>query len=229
MEKCLKSRRFDEGLKNELYLPEDDPRAFYIIVDWIYRNRLPASPDPTFVLADMSAAYCMADKFGMEELQNGLLDNIRASFSPRPGEICGTPPFAVLAFTHLTGPHKSPLKRFYVEYVVHHMMKHPKWYQELRRNDQSRIDFEELLKLSDLVFYLMRKIWQFQTEPWKDPATWDKCCYHVHTTTACTIKTAATTAKKPGPGLAGHMHALGPPQRPWAPATLGVWNTGVGW
>jgi hypothetical protein len=40
MEKCLSKNRFSEGEKNELYLPEDDPKAFAIVVDWIYRAKL---------------------------------------------------------------------------------------------------------------------------------------------------------------------------------------------
>ncbi|KAI1612390.1 hypothetical protein EDD36DRAFT_495718 [Exophiala viscosa] len=242
MEKCLKKDRFDEGYKNELYLPEDDPKAFSIVVEWIYRSKLPARTEPTFDLGDLSASYCMADKFGMEELQNSIMDNIRGAFSRRDGELCKPPHFSALALTHLTGPPKSPLKRFYVEHLVHHMMKHPKWYHELKRNEPNRADLEELFKIPDLVSYIMKKIWQFQAEPWKDPATWDKCCYHVHAATVCPTRATAAAAaannkaiKGPGSGLhigsglAGHVHGLGAPGRSWPPSAMGVWNPGVGW
>lgn len=253
MEKCLKKGRFDEGYKNELYLPEDDTKAFSIIVDWIYRTKLPLRTDAAFDLSDMSSAYCMADKFGMEELQNSIMDSIRASFGRRETEACKTPNFSALALTHLTGPHKSPLKRFYVEHLVHHMMKHPKWYHDLKRNDSARMDLEELFKMSDLVFYIMKKVWQFTAEPWKDPALWDKCCYHVHATTVCAARAAAATAKTGGAGSssssavnlrhypnhpshshtsgtgAGNPHSLRTSHGGW-PSTMGVWNNpGVGW
>ncbi|EXJ85171.1 hypothetical protein A1O3_05846 [Capronia epimyces CBS 606.96] len=222
MEKCLQKGRFDEGYKNELYLPEDDPKAFAVIVDWIYRNRLPLRTDPSYDLVGMSAAYCMADKFGMEELQNSIMDSIRGSFSRRETEPCKTPNFTALALTHMTGPHKSPLKRFYVEHLVHHMMKHPKWYHDLKRNENARVEIEELFKIPDLVFYIMKKVWQFTAEAWKDPALWDRCCYHVHATTACARAAAAaavvsTTAKPSsastsspgqGQGSSRHYHAL---------------------
>ncbi|KIX07641.1 uncharacterized protein Z518_02294 [Rhinocladiella mackenziei CBS 650.93] len=241
MEKCLKKGHFDEGYKNELYLPEDDPKAFSIVVDWIYRSRLPSRTEPSFDVSDMSAAYCMADKFGMEELQNNIIDNVRANFSRRENEPCKAPNFSALALTHLTGPPKSPLKRFYVEHLVHHMMRHPKWYHDLKRNEPARVDMEELFKIPDLVFYVMKKIWQFQAEPWKDPATWDKCCYHVHSTTVCAARAAATTArnKQQQPGQnphassssAGPVHgySLRTAQGAWPPTAIGVWNPGVGW
>lgn len=248
-EKCLKKDRFDEGYKNELYLPEDDPKAFSIVVDWIYRSKLPNSrTDPTtFDLSDMSAAYCLADKFSMEELQNGVMDAIRASFRGREGEMCKPPNFAALALTHLTGPHKSPLKRFYVEHFVHHMMRHPRWYSELKRNDIQRMDLEELYKLPDLNAYVFKKIWQFQTEGWKDPATYDKCCYHVHGNTVCAARVAATQARGGaklggvggllGQGAAGSstsnahgsLHGLRSSQGTWPPTAMGVWNPAVGW
>ncbi|KAK5446386.1 hypothetical protein LTS15_009725 [Exophiala xenobiotica] len=239
MEKCLKKDRFDEGYKNELYLPEDDPKAFSILVEWIYRNKLPARNDPTFDLSDLSASYCMADKFAMEELQNNIMDLVRSSFSRRENEQCKPPHFSALALTHLTGPPKSPLKRFYIEHLVHHMLKHPRWYHELKRNEANRADLEELFKIPDLVSYIFKKVWQFQAEPWKDPALWDKCCYHVHATTVCPARAAAATLAKNtkdgmsqsvrlGSGLPG-VHGLGAPQRSWPPTAMGVWNPGVGW
>lgn len=237
MEKCLKKGHFDEGYKNELYLPEDDPKAFSIIVDWIYRSRIPLRTDPLFDVSDMSAAYCMADKFVMEELQNSIMDGIRASLSRKEGELCKTPYFSALALTHISGPPKSPLKRFLVEHMVHHMMKHPRWYHDLKRNEPSRVDVEDLFKIPDLVFYIMKKIWQFQAEPWKDPATWDKCCYHVHATTVCQTKVPPVPAKpilKQGVGLGPssslHGHNMRPGHGPWPGSALGnVWNPGVGW
>jgi hypothetical protein len=37
-----------------------------------------------FDVLDMSSAYCMADKFGMEELQNGIMDCVRATYRISP-------------------------------------------------------------------------------------------------------------------------------------------------
>ncbi|RVX74801.1 hypothetical protein B0A52_01078 [Exophiala mesophila] len=243
MEKCLKKDRFDEGYKNEVYLSEDDPKAFSIIVDWIYRSKIPQRTDPAFDVCDMSAAYGMADKFGMEELQNTIMDHVRMSLGRREGEMCKTPHFAALALTHSSGPPKSPLKRFLVEHMVFHMMKHPKFYQDLRRNEAAKNAVEDLFKIPDLVCYIMRKIWQYQTENWKDPAIVmpDRCCYHVHSTTACHAKQAAVAAKQTRhSGLGGlgmsagsaaglHGHTVRPGQG-WPGASLGgVWHPGVGW
>lgn len=182
MEKCLSKNRFSEGDKNELYLPEDDPKAFSVLVEWIYRGRLPGIVTPGSAsvgyvdVVDMSAAYCMADKFGMEELQNGIMDCVRASYranvashhahthghshthhgigsssgntsrdpnsrpvsmfshstitpAERDGPEATRPTYAALSLCHLSGPHKSPLKRFFIEHLVYHMMTYPKYYQ----------------------------------------------------------------------------------------------------
>lgn len=211
MEKCLKKDRFDEGYKNELYLPEDNPKAFSIIVDWIYRNRLPSETDRNTDLCHMSIAYNMADKFGMEELQNTIMDTIRASFRGSELEMGRRPNYTALALTYLSGPHKSPLKRFLVEHFVYHMNKFPRWYHDLKRNDATRTEVDDLWRIPELVSYVMKKLWQFNIESWSDPAFWDKCCYHVHALTVCPIKTAAAAAEASASKSHTHTHAKRPP------------------
>ncbi|KIW28642.1 uncharacterized protein PV07_08286 [Cladophialophora immunda] len=323
MEKCLQKNRFDEGYKNELYLPEDDPKAFSIVVEWIYRGRLPsfgtfgtsangsasaasARPGTTGLdMCDMSAAYCMADKFGMEELQNGIMDCIRTNYrlgsgsgsgggnghnhahihhiigsghssreSNRPSLVSSLsaadrdaqtatdsasspiirPNYSAVALVHLHGPHKSPLKRFFIEHLVHHMMTFPRYYHEnLRKNeDNDRAEFEELFKIPELSLLIMRKIWQWQIEKFGDPARDKGCAYHVHSTTQCDTKmrSASSMAGKGavgnrplGSGLGGspstHPAVLlqnlarnQQGQAGWmsgSSTTLGGWHPGVGW
>ncbi|EXJ59682.1 hypothetical protein A1O7_03828 [Cladophialophora yegresii CBS 114405] len=267
MEKCLSKNRFSEGAKNELYLPEDDPKAFAIVVDWIYRGKLPSlvSGVGGVNVLDMTSAYCMADKFGMEELQNGIIDAVRANHRAAPqhqhhmhphgynhnhshcqmgGHSSGsssrdasrlglissltsgpsadrdTPPaptlpeairpdYSALAVCHLTGPPKSPLKRFFIEHLVYHMMTFPRWYHnDFTQNHPSssrmagtapaddpravrdRENFDKLFEMSDLSLSIMRKIWQWQIERWGDPARDRGCAYHVHSSTQCEYKKA---------------------------------------
>ncbi|ETI29477.1 hypothetical protein G647_01930 [Cladophialophora carrionii CBS 160.54] len=263
MEKCLSKNRFSEGDKNELYLPEDDPKAFAIVVDWIYRGKLPSLvPGVGGVdVLDMTSAYCMADKFGMEELQNGIIDAVRASHrvahqhhlhthghnhthctmsghssgSSRDASRLGLissltsgpgdrdtsaaptspestrPNYSALAVCHLTGPPKSPLKRFFIEQLVYHMMTFPRWYHnDFTKNHPSsskmatkspaaaddpravrdRENFDKLFETADLSLLIMRKIWQWQIERWGDPARDRGCAYHVHSSTQCEYKKA---------------------------------------
>ncbi|KAJ9611436.1 hypothetical protein H2200_004620 [Cladophialophora chaetospira] len=272
MEKCLSKNRFSEGDKNELYLPEDDPKAFAIVVDWIYRGKLPGmTPGGGFDVIDMSSAYCMADKFGMEELQNGIMDCVRASFriglhhayseahnhnhhaatgnsvhssqsnardvsrlgimsSLSSGQAeraaaaaaaspeAARPNYAALSLCHQTGPPKSPLKRFFIEHLVYHMLTFPKWYHndftknlppaarvaaannnktptptptaDDARAARDRENFEKLFEISELSLLIMRKIWQWQIERWGDPARDKGCAYHVHSSTQCEYKRA---------------------------------------
>ncbi len=277
MEKCLSKNRFSEGDKNELYLPEDDPKAFAIVVDWIYRGKLPGMMPGvgSFDVVDMSSAYCMADKFGMEELQNGIMDCARASFrigqlqyphtdahghthhavagsaahgqntrdASRLGLISSLsaagqaeraaaaapsspesarPNYAALSLCHLTGPPKSPLKRFFIEHLVYHMMTFPRWYHnDFTKNPpaaarvnvpnrppgptpvstaddaravRDRENFEKLFEIPELSLLIMRKIWQWQIERWGDPARDKGCAYHVHSSTQCEYKKAGMVA-----------------------------------
>ena len=241
MEKCFKKNRFGEGDKNELHLPEDDVKAFSIIVDWIYRNRLPSRNDPQYDLSDMSAAYCMADKFGMEELVNDVMDSIRSNVARHEGDPCKRALFSAMALTQLTGPAKSPLKRFYVEHLVFQMMKNPKSFHDLKRNEPARTGVEELFKLPELGFYIMKKTWQFQIEGWSDPAKWDKCCYHSHSTTMCQPRAgvapkpskhhqiASSNSSLSGALSHGSTHQLRNSANVWPSTSMGIWNNPVRW
>jgi hypothetical protein len=272
MEKCLSKNRFAEGEKNELYLPEDEPKAFSVVVEWIYRGKLPMLSSSVlssgFDVLDLSAAYCMADKFGMEELQNIIVDCIRgshrimaashaqghahththhgqtsasardsirighglisslssadrdalASSSVVSPEAC-RPNYAALSLCHLTGPPKSPLKRFFIEHLVYHMMMFPKYYHnDLTRNGpqpkpatttapaaaqtvrseerelaliRDKAEFEKLFEIPELSLLIMRKIWQWSIEKWGDPSRDKACSYHVHSSTQCEYKKAS--------------------------------------
>ena len=330
MEKCLSKNRFEEGEKNELYLPEDDPKAFAIVVEWIYRSRLlpmGSSAGGPEVL-DLSSAYCMADKFGMEELQNVIMDYIRAclrvtnnphvhaqghshnhmiggsgghssgatrdaarlglisSLSSSQGDRDANsmltpestrPNYAGLSLCHFSGPPKSPLKRFFTEHLVYHMMTYARWYHndftknpptssrpakksplpggtlEDERLLRDRENFEKLFEDQELSLLIMRKIWQWQSERWGDPARDKGCAYHVHSSTQCEYKKAGAAAMAVGakPGLTGRGSLSSSPGNPaallqglggggrhasWvggpsaaAAGLIGSWQPGAGW
>ena len=273
MEKCLSKNRFREGEKNELYLPEDDPKAFAIVVDWIYRGKLPGMTAGmrNLDVIDMSSAYCMADKFGMEELQNGIMDYIRTSYrvnsqllahshanshnhhvigghnsgssrdagrlglmtsmstsqSDREAAAASSPEntrpnYSATLLCHLTGPPKSPLKRFFIEHLVYHMQTFPRWYSNdfkthshsslrvpnkhpatgsVTDDTQPASDLESFQKLygdQDLALLIQRKAWQWAIERWGDPSKDKGCAYHVHSTTQCEYKKAAAAAMPVG-------------------------------
>jgi hypothetical protein len=294
MEKCLSKNRFSEGEKNELYLPEDDPKAFAIVVDWIYRERLPSMSSGVagMDVIDMSSAYCMADKFGMEELQNGIMDYIRATFrvssqshahthghthnhhiighhsggssrdASRMGLISSLssgqaerdtvspstpestrPSYAALSLCHLNGPPKSPLKRFFTEHLVYHMMTFARWYHnDFTKNASSsraaanktsstpaanmddaraardRENFEKLFEDQELSLLIMRKTWQWQIERWGDPAKDKGCAYHVHSSTHCEYKKSGTASMAVGakPGISARGALGSSPSNPAA-------------
>lgn len=56
-------------------LPEDDPEIFSIMVEWLYTKSISRDSDELNYTTD---AYVAADKYGMQDLQNALMDRLRA-------------------------------------------------------------------------------------------------------------------------------------------------------
>ncbi|KAJ9604098.1 hypothetical protein H2200_011621 [Cladophialophora chaetospira] len=71
--KCLESGMREQHEK-VINLPADDPEIFSIIVEWLYTNNLRPGLDPRV----SPRGYIAAEKYGIHELQNVLMDCIRA-------------------------------------------------------------------------------------------------------------------------------------------------------
>lgn len=71
-EACL-SAGMVEQQKNEIVLPEDSCRGFDIVADWVYNK---TDWDTATMEGSMLRAYVLADKYGMPDLQNSLIDNL---------------------------------------------------------------------------------------------------------------------------------------------------------
>lgn len=77
-DKCL-SAGMKESQEKIITLPEDEPGAIDVVVTWLYCETLPANIDST-VGASVSY-YNTADKYGLPEQQNALLDQCRTGWN----------------------------------------------------------------------------------------------------------------------------------------------------
>ncbi len=78
-EGCFRAR-MKEAEENTVILPEDDPEAFEIVVDWMYGGRsLQGHLYDTLVIS-----YLLADKLFMRDLQNAIIDLFRTFAAPEP-------------------------------------------------------------------------------------------------------------------------------------------------
>lgn len=71
-EACLSSGMVEQQ-KNEVVLPEDSCRGFDIVADWVYNK---TEWDTATMEGSMLRAYVLADKYGMPDLQNSLINTL---------------------------------------------------------------------------------------------------------------------------------------------------------
>ncbi|KAL2072719.1 hypothetical protein VTL71DRAFT_12062 [Oculimacula yallundae] len=67
---------FQEAEKGTMFLPEDNPEAFALFVNWLYRSTIPAgnAQSHVFRLADL---YILADKICLVDLKDEVMDIIQ--------------------------------------------------------------------------------------------------------------------------------------------------------
>jgi hypothetical protein len=67
---------FQEAQENSMHLPEDDPNAFALFIDWIYRSKVPAmhNREDQVTLYNL---YIFAEKLCLDDLANATMDQIQ--------------------------------------------------------------------------------------------------------------------------------------------------------
>jgi hypothetical protein len=74
------SKGFTEGLQeaqeNSMHLPEDDPNAFTLFIDWIYRSKIPERKNWKDQ-ATLYNLYVFAEKLCLSDLANATMDEIQ--------------------------------------------------------------------------------------------------------------------------------------------------------
>jgi len=171
---------FAEASSHTATLPEDDPEAFGLLVEWVYKDQLPQFGDDT-VRRDCILRlklYILAEKYGLIPLMDDSMDFIRLCF--RTGRCRMTLKWCDYAYENT--PEKSPLRSFISSYFV---------YQFFHRRDEdlwSTSEFSAVAANScDLVqdvFQLMRGkfVPPITGYPWEefDPCKGTCCRYHYH-------------------------------------------------
>ncbi|KAH6671064.1 hypothetical protein B0J14DRAFT_564749 [Halenospora varia] len=67
---------------NTMHLPEEDPDAFSLFVDWIYRSNVPTSNDNARLhLRNLLGLYVLADKMSLSTLKDKVIDVVQETCS----------------------------------------------------------------------------------------------------------------------------------------------------
>jgi hypothetical protein len=67
---------FQEAQENSMHLPEDDPNAFALFIDWIYRSKIPKGKKQEDQ-ATLYNLYIFAEKLCLDDLANATMDQIQ--------------------------------------------------------------------------------------------------------------------------------------------------------
>jgi hypothetical protein len=70
---------FQESLSQSATLPEDNPKAFALFVDWVYLNTLPVLPvakTPKVVPTSFPALFAFSEKYCIVQLCDNIMDTI---------------------------------------------------------------------------------------------------------------------------------------------------------
>lgn len=169
---------FKEAIENTVRMPEDDPDAFNLFVEWLYMGRLqPVNIDkhtttggPIF---DRIKLYCFAEKHCLGDLMDYTMSSLMSNYT----KYKKLPTFAAMtyAYQHTAAGSKLP---FFVahalRYIISDLSGVAYWPSE--EIDRIMVDIEELMMD---VLPLMRSDRQHEMVPWS-PAYLQKCTFHMH-------------------------------------------------
>lgn len=121
---------FSESFKRSMNLPEDDPEVFERLVQWLYWKAfdLPpfvegASHDAQIIFMHLARLYVAADKYGIIDLKNSVMDRFHKAYADR----AGAPRFKVLDYVYRNTTAKAKLRAFLVASYVWDV--HLTWYE----------------------------------------------------------------------------------------------------
>jgi hypothetical protein len=186
-----------EQEENVIELPEDSCDGFELLVDWIEQNKIPAVIGDRNVVRAMDA-YILADKYGMVDLQNRLIDKIQRHWCQ-----------GRMAASHFTWiiehevTEQCPLYKLGLDHLLWGLMLTPRRHREKERDaaaaesakanslgqeDHSRprpweIEVDELFSIPGVdakISNAMRGASVEDLNPLQQPM----CTYHIHPTNA---------------------------------------------
>ncbi|CAD6441481.1 8381d201-8d09-46f8-90a6-3cc1c6cbfc1d [Sclerotinia trifoliorum] len=177
---------FKEGQESIMDIPEDEPEAFELFVNWLYRASLPTS-SRSGDLHWLLSLYIFAEKLCMNELANKTIDAIQAMTS-HPEIYLPLNMEVTKKIWRNTSP-TSPLRTFCIHALVFELCNFEQLHEGLGR--QSFMDnydliaswsyFKDNCDLYASFFIQLQKhsINDLPCDP-SDLSLWTKCYFHRH-------------------------------------------------
>ncbi|KAF8847253.1 hypothetical protein BDZ45DRAFT_811709 [Acephala macrosclerotiorum] len=175
------SSRFREATESKVTMPDDDPKAFDLLLLWVYTDNLPSfrwvSKPPTSIPNfDALALYALADKMCLED----LMDKIATSYieAYRIQGILPGPDYLATLYTKL--PEHTALRKYAsycLHYILHGLPQAPK-HLEIWPADKLNETMSKHPNLTLEYVQLVQKLPHGQAVP--DPHRISPCTFHQH-------------------------------------------------
>ena len=175
-----------EQQKNEINLPEDPARGFQHLVNWIYNAQLFQDPtkSPTEEALSRAQGWQLADKHGIPDLQNLLMDWLREHWD----YYLIHPQF--LSWASRNTLSTSQLQRFILDQLAYCLATWEEEYQPTAKDQTAsteNADFQETApqalenvlatpEISAKLFWAVKRLDRGAIKP----TTLEGCHYHVH-------------------------------------------------
>lgn len=150
--------------KNEVHLEKEDPKAFDILVDWMFRGVLPSILKISYT--KLANVYCLADFLIMPQAKNEVVDSILRLWAPK--KTCLN--MNGLRHIHDGGAFETPLFDLAVRSATRCFMVH----------GTTATLTDELIGYPHVMLALLKSIDQWRVKSWEHPTLEDKCTWHNH-------------------------------------------------
>ena len=170
-------RSGEESVSREsITLTKEDPGVFELLICWLYRGRFEAASTANQIMSHEEATlfmtlYLKASSWEMQEMQNAVMDRLRAG---RAGIYAMLTPTLMNKVYDSTGP-QSPLRSYVVDSFIHTTIKWDEdWRESLIRARTEDGNQAFVLDCNKALFRLYAK------SKIRDPDKKIGCFYHKH-------------------------------------------------
>ena len=176
-EKCLSSG-MKEVLEKTVKMPDDNPDDMDIIINWLYHDKIMI---PNLGSSRLISTYNLANKYGLPELQNAVVDQHRLSYKAR--DIW---PRTVLAIWRDT-IEGCKFRDVALDQLHHDIVANSSRYKDTKNDQSKATQLKELMKengeLVDALFWKMEEVAELKSAyryGVTNPAQMTGCVYHMH-------------------------------------------------
>ncbi len=166
-----------ESTNGQITFPEDQCRAFDVVVNWIYGGDVEGICGPGGLFSAMKA-YQLADKYMMPQLQDSLIQEIKKYLKG----YCFLPQYVSWAVKHLKDT--SALRIFLIDQIIWELVNYPEFYQNQPGKEMVPGPAKSLgiLLITDpeVAAQLLWGTQKLKPDHKTNPAGLEGCHYHVH-------------------------------------------------